>query len=89
MHLQGLFGDANVVGNLLVEAAGSGLDHDLTFARAQRFKTLPECFESVVALPRSAITRETHLDRFEEILIAKRLRQEFTGAPFQAGRDKP
>src|SRR5262252_1594646 len=42
MHLHRRFGDANVVSNLLVEATGRGLHHDLTLAGAERVETLPE-----------------------------------------------
>ena len=42
MHLHRGFGDADIVGNLLVETTGRDLNHDLTLAGAERFETLPE-----------------------------------------------
>ena len=42
MHLYRRFGDAHIVGNLFVEATGRDLNHDVTFAGAERFETLPK-----------------------------------------------
>src|SRR5436305_14186669 len=69
------------MGDLLVKAARCGLKHDLAFAGAERIETLPECCESVLIVPTSAIARKASLDGIEKVLIAKWFCEELDGAP--------
>src|SRR5215471_2436930 len=85
------------MGDLLVEAARCGLEHDLAFPRAERIESLPECIECLVIFPTSTIARKASLDRIEKVLIAKWLCEELDSAPLHClhghwyvtmGRDK-
>ncbi len=71
MHLHRGFGDADVVRNLLVEATGRNLDHDLALAGAKCRETLPERSQCPVALPTRTIAREPGLDSIEQFLITE------------------
>ena len=80
MNLHRRFADADVVGNLFVQATGRDLNHDLTFAGAERFETLPERTQGSVTLAPGTIASEARLDGVEEVLIAERFSQELYGA---------
>ena len=84
MHLHRGFGDADVVRNLLVEATGRNLDHDLALAGAECRETLLERSQCPVALPTRTIAREPGLHSIEEFLITKRFCEELNGTPFIA-----
>jgi hypothetical protein len=53
MHLHGGYGNANIVGNLLVYATGRDLDHYLTLAAAERAETLSK------RTPRNGLVRNS------------------------------
>src|SRR5215470_19537789 len=72
MHLHRGFGDADLVGNLLVQAAGRDLNHDLTLAGAESVEALSEPGQSLTALPSGSIARESRLDRLNEVLVTER-----------------
>src|SRR5262249_16797212 len=80
MHLYRGFGDADISGDLLAEAAARDLDHDLAFARGQRLEILLERPQISFLLAASTIAGEAHLDGVEEFLVAEWLRQELDGA---------
>src|SRR5262249_35235304 len=82
MHLHGRYGNADIVGNLLVQATGRNLEHDLTLAGTKRLKTLSQHSQSIILLPTGAVASETGLDSFEEVLIAKRLGEKLDGTAF-------
>src|SRR5262245_63932553 len=46
MHLHRGFGDADIEGNLLAQAAARHLNHDFAFPRAERGEALPEVRQS-------------------------------------------
>src|SRR6516165_4988797 len=62
MHLHGRFGDADIVGNLLVQATGHDMEHDLSLAGTERVETLSEASQSLITLPSGSIARESRLD---------------------------
>src|SRR5215471_7209839 len=68
MHLHGGFGDADIVGDLLAQAAARHLNHDLALPGAQRGETLPELRQALVVLPPGTIAGEAELNGVEEIL---------------------
>src|SRR5262245_16424298 len=80
VHLYGRFRDADIVGDLLVQAAGRDLNHDLTLAGTERAKTLPECTQSAITLPTGSITSESGLNSIKEILIAEWFGKKLYGA---------
>src|SRR5262252_7785878 len=51
MHLHRRFGDAHIVSNLLVQATGHHMEHDLSLAGTERVETLPEPSQSLITLP--------------------------------------
>src|SRR5262245_58886242 len=79
MHLHRGFSDANIMGNLLVQASGHDMEHDLTLAGAERVETLPERSQSPITLPSGTITSQSGFDRLNEVLITERLCQELYG----------
>ena len=79
MHLHRRFGDADIAGNLFVEATGRDLDHDLALAGAERVETLPERTQGLITLPTGTIASEAGLDSIEEVLITERLCEELYG----------
>ena len=79
MHLHRRFGNADIVGNLFVQATGRDMDHDLTLAGAERFETRPERMQGPIILATGAIASEAGLDRVEEILITERFCEELYG----------
>jgi hypothetical protein len=76
MHLHGPFSETDIVGNLFAQAALCDMNHDLAFARAQCFKTLPERSQGLFTCSPSTITSEAGLDGIEKVLIAEWLREE-------------
>src|ERR1700677_3040003 len=76
------FGDTDFVGDLFAEATPRDLNHDLALPRTKRSEALPEGGRSLFILSPSAITRKAELNRFEQLLIPKRLCQELDGAAF-------
>src|SRR5215475_15559023 len=79
MHLHRGFGDADIVGNLLAQAAARHLNDDLALPRAQRPEALPEAGQVPLILPPGAVGGKTELDGVEEVLIAEWLGQELDG----------
>ena len=79
MHLHRKFGDADIVGNLFVQATRRDLSHDLTLAGAERFEALPEHTQGPVALPTCTIASEAGLDGVEKFLITERLCEKLYG----------
>src|SRR5262245_38971112 len=57
MHLHRRFGDADIVGNLLVQATGHHMEHDLSLAGTKRVETLSEPSQSPITLPSGSIAR--------------------------------
>ena len=84
MHLHRRFGDADIVGNLFVEATGRDPNHDLALAGAERFETLPEPTQGPITLPTGTIASEAGLDGVEEVLITERFCEELMAPPFIA-----
>src|SRR5258708_16817655 len=76
MHLHRRFGDADVVGDLLVEATRHDMEHDLTLAGAERAETLPEHSQCPFTLQPGSIASEAGLDGVKNILITERLSEE-------------
>ena len=81
MHLYRGFGDADIVGNLLVEAAGRNVDHDLALAGAERRETLLERSQCPVSFPTDTIAREAGLHSIKEFLITEWFCEELNGTP--------
>src|SRR5208282_4017307 len=76
MHLHRGLGDADIVGNLFVEATACDLDHDLALAGAERAETLPEGAQGPIALLAGAITSKAGLDGLDKVLITEWFREE-------------
>ena len=76
MYLYCGLSDANIAGDLLIEATGCDLNHDLSLARAERFKTLPEGIQGPITFATRTIASEARLHRIEEILIPERFCEE-------------
>src|SRR5262245_57913719 len=72
MHLHRRFGDADIVGDLLVQATGHDMEHDLSLAGTELVETLPEPSQSLITLPSGSIARESRLDSFNEVLVTER-----------------
>src|SRR4029453_7117865 len=81
MHFHRGFGDADIVGNLFVEATSRDQDHDFPLAGAERVETLPELTQSPIALATGTIASEAGFDSLEEVLITERLCEELYGTP--------
>src|SRR5215831_17058131 len=79
MHLHRGFSDADIVGNLLVQATGHDMEHDLSFPRAEAIESLPQCSQRLVPLPSGAIASESALDGLNEVVITERFCQELYG----------
>ena len=79
MHFHRGFGDADIVGNLFVEATSRNQDHDFPLARAERVETLPELTQGLVALATGTIASQAGLNSLEKILITERLCEELYG----------
>src|SRR6516225_7879890 len=72
MHLHRGFGDADIVGDLFVQATGHDMKHNLSFPRAKAIESLPECSQRLVTLPPGTIASESALDGFNELVITER-----------------
>src|SRR5216683_1056318 len=68
--------DADVVGDLLVEAASHHQGHHLALARGESLEARPQRSDRLFVLQPRAIPREAQLDRVQQVLIAERLGQE-------------
>src|SRR5262245_33767618 len=79
MDLHRGFSDVDIMGNLLVQAAGHDMEHDLTLAGAERVETLPDSSRSPITLPSGAIASESGFDGLNEVLITEWLGQELYG----------
>src|SRR5262245_58942154 len=79
MHLHRGFGDADFVGNLLVEATRHDLEHDFTFARTEAVETLPERSQGSITLPSGPIASKPGLNCLNKVLISERFCQELYG----------
>src|SRR6516165_1447713 len=62
MHLHRRFGDTDIVGNLLVQATGHHMEHDLSLAGTERVETLSEPSQGLITLPSGSIARDSRLD---------------------------
>src|SRR6266481_8400039 len=71
MHLHRRFGDADIAGNLFVEATRHDMEHDLTLAWAERVEALPERSQSPFTLPAGTIASETGLHGVKQVLITE------------------
>src|ERR1700745_699167 len=80
IYLHRRFADADIVGNLFVQATGRDLNHDLTLAGAERFETLPERSRGPFTLPPGTLASEAGLDGVEEVLITEWFGEELYGA---------
>src|SRR6516225_302475 len=76
MHLHCRFGDADIVGNLLVQATGHHMEHDLALAGTELVETLSEPSQGLITLPSGSIARDSRLDSLNEVLVAERFCQE-------------
>src|SRR5262249_4122444 len=68
--------DADVAGNLLVEATLQDLGHYFALAGGQRLEALPQRGQCLFTLSPRAITFKAELDRVEQVLIPDWLGQE-------------
>src|SRR6266700_1633742 len=84
MHLHGPFSETDIAGDLFAKAALRDMNHDLALARAQRFKTFPECSQCLFTCPPGTIASEADLDGIKKVLIAERLRQKLNGTTFHS-----
>src|SRR5262249_43735501 len=57
MHLHRRFGDAYIVGILLVQAPGHPVEHDLSPPETERVETLSEPSQSLITPPPGSIAR--------------------------------
>src|SRR6185437_15935220 len=73
-------GDADFVRDLLVEAAGRSLNHNLSLAGTEFLEPIPDLIEGLLTLATCAIARETGCDRIKKVLVTKRLGQELDSA---------
>src|SRR5215469_14715696 len=80
MHLHRGFGDADIVGNLFVQATGHDMEHDVTLARAERVETFPERSQCPFTLPTGTIASEAGLDGIKQVLISERFGEELNRA---------
>ena len=80
MDFDGDLADAHVGGNLLVEATGHDMRHDLALALAQTLEPHPQSCDRLLVFEQGAVARQTLLDRVQDFLIAERLRQELDRA---------
>src|SRR5262245_35533093 len=76
MHFHRGLGDADIVGNLLVQATSDDMEHDLTFAGAERIETLLEHSHCLIVLSTSMIASEAGLDGIKQFLITEWLCKE-------------
>lgn len=76
MHLHRRLGDADIVGDLFIEATRHDMEHDLTLARAERVEALPERGQCPLTLLTDAVASEAGLDSVKKILITERLCEE-------------
>jgi hypothetical protein len=76
MHLHRGFGDADIVGNLFVQATGQDAEHDFMLAGAEYVETLLERSQRAITLSARTITSEAGLDGVKQILITERLCKE-------------
>src|SRR5215475_16205559 len=79
MHLHRGFGDADIVGSLLVQVTGDDMKHDVPLAGTKRVETFPERGQGPFTLSTGAIASEASLDGVKKVLITERLCQELQG----------
>ena len=82
MYLHSGYSDAHFVGDLLVEASGCGLKHDLTFAGTERIKTLPKCAQGFLVFSAGTIVGKPSLDGIEKLLVTEWFCEKLYGATF-------
>ena len=80
MHFHRRFGDADIMGNLLIQATGHDMEHDLMLAGAERVETFPERSQCPFTLPTGTIASEAGLNGVKQILITERLCEELYSA---------
>src|SRR5690349_12160876 len=76
MHLHRRLGDAHVTRNLFVTTALGDLNHDPALAEGQYFEAGPERTQCFVPLASETVTSKPEIDRIEQVLVTKRLREE-------------
>jgi len=76
MHLHRGFGDADIIGDLFVQATGRNVEHDFTLSGAERAETLPERGQCPFTLSTGTIASEAGLDGVKQFLITERLCEE-------------
>src|SRR5215471_5619176 len=76
MHLHRGFGDAHIVGNLLVQPTGHDMEHDVTLAGTERVVTFPERGQCPFTLPSGTIASEARLNGIKQVLITERFGEE-------------
>src|ERR1700730_9054855 len=81
MDFYGDLADADVVRDLLVEAASHHQGHHLTLTGGERREARPQRGDGLFILQPSAISREAQLNRIQQVLIAERLGQELDRSP--------
>src|SRR5262252_852670 len=80
MHFYGDFADADVVGDLLVEATNHHQCHYLSLAWGKSLEACPQRGDHLFVLQPRAISPEAQLNRVQQVLIAERLGQELDRA---------
>src|SRR4029450_10447835 len=79
MHLNRGFGDADIAGNLFIEATGRDQEHDLSLTGAERVEALSECTQGLITRPTGTITSKAGVAGMEEGLIPERVGEELDG----------
>jgi len=74
--------DADVVRDLLVEAASHDQGHNLTLAGGEGLEARPQRGDCLFVLQPRAISLEAQLDRVQQVLIAERFCQELDRSSF-------
>src|SRR5262252_8332018 len=75
MHFYGDFADADVVGDLFVEATNHHQGHYLSLAWGKSLEACPQPCDHLFVLQPRAISREALLNRVQQVLITERLGQ--------------
>src|SRR6266481_3430041 len=76
MDLYSDLADADVVRDLLVEAASHHQGHHLTLPGSESLEARPQRGDRLFVLQPRAISREAELNRVQQVLVAERLGQE-------------
>src|ERR1700744_6264501 len=76
MHLHRRLGDADIMGDLFVEATRDDMEHDLALAGAERVVALPEQSQCPFTRQTDTIASEAGLDRIKKVLITEWLCEE-------------